>query len=77
MDPISTARYGMMAASQSLAASASRIATAGPSGNVDYAQEAVGQIEAKQAFKADVGVIKVADEMWNSLLDLQRDDRHS
>ncbi|MBS0361945.1 MAG: flagellar hook protein FlgE [Proteobacteria bacterium] len=71
MDPISTARYGMMAATAKLAGSASRIATAGPSGDVDYAQEAVTQIQASQSFKADVGVIKVADEMWRSLLNLQ------
>jgi flagellar hook protein FlgE len=71
MDPISTARYGMMAATQQLTASANRIASAGPSGDVDYGAEAVTQIESKQAFKADVGVIKVADEMWQSLLDLQ------
>jgi flagellar hook protein FlgE len=72
MDPISTARYGMMAAQQSLSASASRVAgMADPSSDVDYAQEAVTQIQAKQAFKANVGVIKVADEMWNALLDIQ------
>ena len=29
------------------------------------------QIQAKQAFKANVEVIKVADEMWQALLDLQ------
>ncbi|HEX2818235.1 MAG TPA: flagellar basal body rod C-terminal domain-containing protein [Phenylobacterium sp.] len=69
MDPISTARYGMMAATQQLNASANRIAGGG---DVDYATEAVGQIEAKQAFKANVGVIKVADQMWQSLLDLQK-----
>jgi flagellar hook protein FlgE len=71
MDPISTARYGMMAATQQLTASASRIAAGGPSGDVDYGTEAVNQIEASQSFKADVGVIKVADEMWQSLLNLQ------
>jgi Flagellar basal body rod FlgEFG protein C-terminal len=71
MDPISTARYGMMAATQQLTASANRIAAGGPSGDVDYATEAVNQIQASQSFKADVGVIKVADEMWQSLLDLQ------
>ncbi len=69
MDPISTARYGMMAATQQLNASANRIATGG---EVDYATEAVNQIEARQSFKANVGVIKVADEMWQSLLDLQK-----
>jgi len=73
MDPISIARYGMMAATQQLTASANRIAGAGAAGgDVDYGAEAVNQIQAKQAFKADVGVIKVADEMWQSLLDLQK-----
>jgi flagellar hook protein FlgE len=75
MDPISIARYGMMAATQQLTASATRIAGAGigapGDGNVDYAQEAVTQIQASAAFKADVGVIKVADKMWQSLLDIQ------
>ena len=72
MDPISTARYGMMAATQALTASANRVAAGGgPAGDVDYAQEAVTQIQAGQSFKADVGVIKVADQMWQSLLDLQ------
>ena len=69
MDPISTARYGMMAATQQLGASANRVAAGGDA--VDYASEAVNQIQAKQAFKADIGVVKVADEMWQSLLDLQ------
>jgi flagellar hook protein FlgE len=73
MDPISTARYGMMAATQQLTASASRIAAGGAGGDVDYASEAVDQIQAKQSFQANVGVIKVADEMWQSLLDLQSD----
>ena len=72
MDPISTARYGMMAATRQLTASANRIAADAPGGDIEYASEAVNQIEAKQAFKANVGVIKVADEMWQSLLDLQK-----
>ncbi len=77
MDPISIARYGMMAATQQLTDSATRIAGAGLGGDVDYAKEAVTQIEASTAFKADVGVIKVADEMWQSLLDLQSAPAHS
>jgi flagellar basal body rod protein FlgG len=71
MDPISTARYGMMAATQQLTASANRIAAAPNLDGVDYAAEAVSQIEAAQGFRADIGVIKVADEMWQSLLELQ------
>jgi flagellar hook protein FlgE len=70
MDPISTARYGMMAATQQLTASATRVAAAA-GGGVDYAQEAVTQIQASTAFKADVGLLKVADQMWQSLLDIQ------
>ena len=72
MDPISTARYGMMAATRSLDASAGRVANMAGDDGVDYAKEAVGQIEAKQAFSANVGVIKIADKMWQSLLDLQK-----
>ena len=71
MDPISTARYGMLAATQQLTASAGRIAASPDLSGVDYASEAVSQIEARHAFQADVGVIKVADVMWRSLLDLQ------
>jgi flagellar basal body rod protein FlgC len=71
MDPISIARYGMMAATQRLDASASRVAGMASDGSVDYASEAVTQIEAKQAFSANVGVVKIADKMWQSLLDLQ------
>lgn len=73
MDPISTARYGMMAAEQRLNVSADRVATMGsPDSDVDYATEAVAQIQAKQAFKANVQTLKVADEMWNALLDIQK-----
>lgn len=72
MDPISTARYGMMTATAQLTASADRVAASGgPAGDVDYAQEAVTQIQASTSFKADVGVIKVADQMWRSLLEIQ------
>ena len=48
---------------------ANRIAGGGDS--VDYASAAVDMVEAKQAFKANVGVIKVADEMWRSLIEIQ------
>ena len=75
MDPISTARYGMMAASRQLADSASRVANLQGDPN-DYATEAVDQIEARQSFKANVQVIKVADEMWDSLLSIQGDNHH-
>ena len=77
MDPISTARYGMMAATQRLNASASRVAGMAGDDSVDYGAEAVTQIEAKQSFKAGVAVIKVADEMMQSLLDLQTTPRRA
>jgi flagellar basal body rod protein FlgC len=72
MDPISTARYGMMAASQRLDASAERVARMGADDSVDYGQEAVEQIGAKQAFSANAGVVKIADQMWQALLDIQQ-----
>lgn len=67
MDPIATARYGMMAAAQRLKASAGRIAAP----DADLASEAVEMIGARHAFKAQVRVVQIADEMWRSLLDLQ------
>ncbi len=69
MDPISTARYGMMAATRSLDASASRVASMAGDDSVDYAKEAVGPDRGQQAFSANVGTIKIADKMWRSLLD--------
>jgi flagellar hook-associated protein FlgK len=71
MDPISVARYGLMAASASLDASAARTAQAGGDGGVDLAAEAVTQIQARQQFSANLGVIRVADEMWRALIDIQ------
>jgi flagellar hook protein FlgE len=71
MDPISVARYGLMAASARLEASAQRTAQAGGDSSVDLASEAVTQIEAKQQFSANLGVVRVADEMWRALLSIQ------
>jgi hypothetical protein len=72
MDPLSIARYGMMAASSRLDASARRVAAWNGSDDVDLAQEAVTQIEAKQQFAASAGVARIADKMWSALLDIQR-----
>jgi flagellar hook protein FlgE len=75
MDPISTARYGMMAASKAFEASATRVAGLGANNaETDLASETVNQVEAKQAFSANVAVIKIADSMWDSLLQLQSHD---
>ncbi|MBU1378568.1 MAG: flagellar hook protein FlgE [Alphaproteobacteria bacterium] len=73
MDPISTARYGLMAASRSFETSAVNVATMGVEGapDVDLAKETVNMIQAKTAFTANVSVIKFADQMWDSLLKLQ------
>lgn len=67
MDPIAAARYGMLAASQRLEASAGRIA----GGEVDLGREIPELVGAKQAFKAQVQVAEVADEMWRALLEVQ------
>jgi flagellar basal body rod protein FlgC len=71
MDPISTARYGMMAATRQLDVAATKIAGGFTGDDADYAVQAVNAVEARQAFKADVSVIKVADAMWQALLNLQ------
>jgi hypothetical protein len=71
MDPISTARYGIMAAERRFSDSASRVARMAGDDSVDYGAEAVEQVTAKQAFTANVQVVKVADQMWQALLDLQ------
>jgi flagellar basal body rod protein FlgC len=80
MDAISIATGGLMSATARFDASASRTARMGATDpttgttddSVDAGQEAVTQIEAKQQFSANVGVIRIANEMWNSLLDLQK-----
>jgi flagellar hook protein FlgE len=71
MDPIVVARYGLMAASARFEASAQRTAQMGGDSAVDPATEVVEQIQAKHQFSANLGVIRVADEMWRSLLDIQ------
>lgn len=85
MDPISIARGGLMAASARFEASAGRTARMGASDpatgaageDVDLASEAVEQVEAKRAFSANLGVIRVADEMWRALIDMQAKDRRA
>lgn len=74
MDPIATARYGLLAASNRFEASASKIAGNGGDAG-DLAEGIVGLVEAKTAFKANATVIRFAQDMWDSLLDLQSDRR--
>jgi flagellar basal body rod protein FlgG len=71
MDPLSTARYGMMAAENKLTASAGRVANWNGGDGVDLAQETVTQVQAKVQFEACAKVVNIADEMWRSLLDMQ------
>lgn len=63
---------GLSAAFRRFSESAERTARmADPSADVDYAAEAVEQIQAKQAVSANVSVIKTADEMLGRLLDIR------
>ena len=75
MDPIATARYGLMAATRRFEASAVQIANMrGPEGEpetVDVAHELVEMVQAKSAFSANLSVIRFAQDMWDSLLQLQ------
>ena len=75
MDPLSVARSGLMAASARFEASAERTARMGDDAHldsgVDPAAEVVEQIQAKHQFSANLGAIRVADEMWRALMDIQ------
>jgi len=71
MNPIATAQYGLFAATRRFEASAQRTAQMGdPSFEVDYGAEVVEQVSAKHAFSANLSVIRTADEMAQSLLDI-------
>lgn len=70
MQAINSATAGLMAATQRLDASARRTASWGLESNVDLAAEAVEQVQAKVAFKANVAVIRTADQMTGLLLDM-------
>ena len=76
MDPIVTARYGMMAATQRFEASAARVAQmSGGDNDVDLGVEVVEQISARHMVSANVGVIRAGEDMWRSLLEMQANDR--
>ncbi|MFN3857408.1 MAG: flagellar basal body rod C-terminal domain-containing protein [Caulobacter sp.] len=67
--PIATA--GLMSAAQRLDQSAQRTALWGTEGSrVNLPVEAVEQISAKTAFKANAAVIRTADRMTGTLLDI-------
>jgi flagellar hook protein FlgE len=71
MDPLVTARYGLLAAERRFEASAVKVASMGADPSVDVASEMVGMIEAKHAFSANLSVVRFAQDMWKSLLELQ------
>jgi flagellar basal body rod protein FlgC len=69
MDAFSVARYGMMAASRRFEAAATKVVNP-MSGGLDT-EAMVEMTLAKTQFKAQVGVIRIADEMQRALLNLQ------
>jgi flagellar basal body rod protein FlgC len=76
MDPIATARYGLTAATRRFEASATQIASMrslseGGEESVDLGHEVVEMVQARQAFSANLSVIRFAQDMWDSLLQLQ------
>ena len=71
MDAISTARYGMLAASRHFEDAANRTVAAG-SGDGDLVSGVVDIVQAKTAFAASAKVARIADEMWDALLNIQR-----
>jgi flagellar basal body rod protein FlgC len=71
MDVLNIARAGLMAASSRLQVSAVRTARMTTDPSVDVSQETVEQIGAKRDFEANLGVIRVSDEMWRSLMEVQ------
>jgi len=71
MDVLNIARAGLMAASNRLSISAVKTTRMTRDPTVDPSQEVVEQIGAKHDFEANLGVIRVSDEMWRSLMEVQ------
>lgn len=70
MQALSIATSGLTAATARLDASAQRIARWSPTSEVDLGREAIEQVMAKTEFKANVTVIRTADQMMGELLDI-------
>lgn len=66
MDAISTATAGLTRAADRLSNSAWRMVQP----DADLGREVVEQVQAKTDFKANIAVIKAADEMTGTLLDM-------
>ena len=71
MDPISTARYGLMAASRRFETAAVEVSQMGGDQPVDVEGAMVEMISAKHAFSANLSVIGTSKEMWDALLEIQ------
>ena len=71
MDPLITARAGMMTAERRFADSATRVAQMGSDEPVDLVHEAVEQIQARTQFAASARIVRFTDEMWRALMDMQ------
>jgi flagellar basal body rod protein FlgC len=70
MNPISTAASGLMAASTRFDAASNGVIAAGTGSNGDLAASLVDQIGAKTQFQASAGVLKTANDMFKTLLDI-------
>jgi flagellar hook protein FlgE len=66
-----TAQAGVQQALTQFDQSARRTARAGQDDSVDPAQEAVNQISAKEAVEANLKVMKAADDMLGTLVDIK------
>jgi flagellar hook protein FlgE len=67
MDAISSGYFGMATASHQLDTTAASLAN----GTVDPATALVGVAQDKTAFQANAAVVKAADQMIGSLLDMK------
>ena len=72
MDPLITARAGVMTAERRFAESAGRVARMGSDEPVDLVHEAVEQIQARTQFAASAQIVRFSDEMWRALLHIQQ-----
>jgi hypothetical protein len=70
MNAISAASMGMLAAARRFDAAATRVAAVGSDPTVVLEVEAVEMIQSKTAFRASAQAVKVADQMYGSLLDI-------
>lgn len=71
MDPISTARYGLMAATRRFETAAVEVSRMGGEADVDVEGAMVEMVQSKHAFSANLSVIRFAQDMWDSLLEIQ------